>query len=405
MPAKFEEESEPDQPSLAAEDQKLVDDWWEEVWPIYSGKGRDKKSGWLLERTVAFLDQQPRLFSHLYLHDEFLFELAGGLAHVGRMDDYLALLRRLRREEPVTYLECFGYYDYDLIADALRTGRRHEIPAYLNLFQQHPLKHTEQRMELVDLLAWHGCETELRELLEPTAQIIADSPEVLCGDFGLRWLTYLAMFPFLAAGDDSKRALDELCQATEAIGYLEIGAPKNRTWLHRAVQLASRSPTEAGVDFKKSKDGCLENDVSWSFTGWVQRSKGLSWTSARFLSDTLLSYWDWRDQKEKPIGGPFGLNETRLDGYLTRRSYDICWFKGVTVFSTLQAFHYFTDYLVLHAQLSPAEADRLQSATSGMFELIRGAMDITDPVYRLYPAYAVLIGGPEARRSPDSRPA
>ena len=31
--------------------------------------------GWLLERTLAFLDEQPPLFRYLHLHEEFLLEI------------------------------------------------------------------------------------------------------------------------------------------------------------------------------------------------------------------------------------------------------------------------------------------------------------------------------------------
>ena len=92
---------------------------------LYGEETREETRGqaaWLLQRTLEFLEQQPRLFRHLYLHDEFLFELGGALARAGRLDDYLALLRRLRREQPDTYLQCFGYYDHDLIAEAIRSG-------------------------------------------------------------------------------------------------------------------------------------------------------------------------------------------------------------------------------------------------------------------------------------------
>ena len=397
----FKKAREPDWPPLSAEDQRPVDEWWEEVAPVYLGKGSREKCGWLLERTLAFLDQQPRLFRYLDLHDEFLFELGGALARAGRMDDYLALLRRLRQEEPSTYFECFGYFDHDLIADALRTGRRQEIPAYLDLFRLHPVKHIDQLAEVVDLLAWRGCETELRGLLEATAQTIADSPDVLGGGFGLFWLTHLAMAPFLEAGDDSEQAIDQLCQATGAVGYLAKDA-QNQEWLRRAVRLASRSHAEARLDLKKSKDRWLQNDAGWSFTGWARQSKGLSWTSARFLANALLDYWGWKDAEEKKGASPFGLNVTRLDRYLAQRCRDIFCLKGVRALSTLQAFHYFTEYLVVHDYFSVAEAGRLQSAAAGFFETIRGAVDSSDPAYRLCPTYAALLAGPGAASSPPA---
>jgi len=95
------------------------------------------------------------------------------LTRVGRRTDYLALLRRLRVEQPEMYFLRFGCYDEDLLTEALRTGRCDEIPVFLELFRQHPVKHIDEFAKVVDLLAWGGCEAELRDLLEPTAEIIA----------------------------------------------------------------------------------------------------------------------------------------------------------------------------------------------------------------------------------------
>jgi len=387
---------EPDWPPLPPEDQRLVDAWWKEVGPVYTGKGGKEKCGWLLERTLGFLDQQPRLFRYLYLHDEFLFEIGGALARSGHMDDYLALLRRLRREQPETYFQCFGYYDQDLIAEALRTGRREDIPAYLDLFRQHPVKHIDQFADVVDLLAWRGCETELRQLLETTARTIVDSPDVLGGEFGLVWLTHLSVFPFLEAGDDSPEVMNRLCQAAFAVGYLDESDPGNQPALRRQLRLASRSAADAGLDLKKREDEWFLHDVGWNFTGWARRSKGLTWTSARFLASALLDYWGWEDDEKKKATSPFGLNATRLDHYLAQRCRDFFCLKGVRPLSTLQAFHYFTEYLVAYGCFSAADAGALQSAVVDFYETIRGAVDPSDPAYHICPTYEALIAGPVA---------
>ncbi len=388
---------EPDWPPLAEADQRLVDAWWKVVAPIYTEKKPAKKreglAGWLLQRTLEFLEQQPRLFRYLYLHEEFLFELGGALARAGRLDDYFALLRRLRREQPDTYLQCFGYYDHDLIAEAIRTGRREEIPACLDLFKQLPVKHIDQLADVVDLLAWRGLEKELRELLTAVAQPVFGSPEVLRGDFGMLWLTHLAVFPFFQAGDDSPEAVDRLCQAALAVGYLDESNPDHATWFRRQLRLVSRPPSEAGLDLKKPKDKWFRHDVAWSFTGWARRNKGLTWTSARFLADALLDYWGWKEEKKKGAS-PFRLNEAQLDHYLAQRCRDLFWLKGVRAATTIQAFHYFTDYLVAHGYFGAADARLLQAAGARLFEIVRGAVDVCDPAYRICPTYDALIAAP-----------
>lgn len=379
----------PDWPPLSDADQQLVDAWWKEVGPVYTGRGGRKPHGWLLERVLAFLDQQPRLFRYLYLHEEFLFELGAALARAECTGDYLALLRRLRDEQPEMYFECFGYYDEDLLTEALRTGRREEIPACLRLFQEHPVKHIDHFARVVDLLAWRGYEPELKALLEPTARKIDDSPEVLAGEFGLEWLTNLAMFPFLEAGDASPAAMDRLREAAMVPGYLSDDAA-NRHWLARAVILSSRSPAEAGLDLNATGYKWLHDDVGWGFAGWLRRTRGLAWSSARLLADALLRYWAWKEERKKPTS-PFGLSKERLDHYLAQCCGDFMCINGVRALSTLQAFHYFTDYLVANDCFNPADALRLQAAAASFYETIRSAVDSCDSGYRLCPTYQALI--------------
>ena len=388
---------EPDWPPLSEADQGLVAAWWKEVGPVYTEKKQEKKregqAAWLLQRTLEFLEQQPRLFRHLYLHDEFLFELGGALARAGRLDDYLALLRRLRREQPDTYLQCFGYYDHNLIAEAIRSGRREEIQIYLDLFKQHPAKHVDQLADVVDLLAWRGLEKELQELLTAMAQPVFDSPEVLAGGFGLLWLTHLAVFPFFEAGDDSPEAVDRLCQAALAVGYLDESNPDNAKCFRRQLRLAFLPPSEAGLDLKKPQEQWFRHDVAWSFTGWARRNKGLPWTSARFLADALQDYWGWKEEKKKGAS-PFRLNEAQLDHYLAQRCRNLFWLHGVRAVTTIQAFHYFTDYLVAHGYFDAADARRLQAGGARLFETVRGAVDVCDPAYRICPTYDALIAAP-----------
>lgn len=377
-------------PPLSDAEQQVVDAWWKEVGPVYQGKDRGTQSGWLLERVLAFLEQHPRLFRYLYLHEEFLFELGGALARAERREDYLGLLRRLRHEQPEMYFECFGYYDEDLLTEALRTGRREDIPACLRLFQEHPAKHIDQFARVVDLLAWRGYETELKELLEPTAEKIACSPEVLGGEFGERWLTHLALFPFLEAGDASPAAVDRFFRATMGHGYL-IHDADNRAWFTRAITMSSRSPAAAVEDLKHTRSDWFHNDVAWSFTGWLRRTKALTWTSARFLAEALINYWIWREEGKKSTS-PFGLSKERLDHYLAQCCGDFFCLNGVRALSTLQGFHYFTEYLVAHDYFSSADALRLQDAAAAFFEPIRYSVDSSDSGYLICPTYEALIG-------------
>ena len=388
--------------ALSAESQRLVDAWWDEVNVVYMARGELKQVGWLLERTVAFLDEHPQLFRYLHLHEEFLLEIGPKLDRAGRKSDHCALLLRLRSEQPEVYSRCFGYWDLDLLAESLRAGRREGIPACLALFRQKPIRFIEEFAQVVDLLAWQGCETELRGLLEPTAAAIEDSAELVDGGFGMRWLTNLAMFPFLELGDDSPGAIKSLCQQVMAVGYLRDDAA-NREWLRRGMQMALPTETEAGLDLKQAHSARFDGDVAWSFAGWLRRTKDIGWASARFLAEAMLNYWYWAENAKKggkasgkkggktKVVASFGLDAGTLRDYLDDYCRDFFGIRSVTVLSTIQAFHYFTQYLVARGHLAGALASGLQTAAKGEFERIVNWLDDSNPAYRIYPTYERLI--------------
>jgi hypothetical protein len=64
--------------------------------------------------------------------------------------------------KPSCTSNAFGFYETDLLVEALRTGRREEVPEYLTLFREHPVAQVDQFARVIDLLAWRGCESEFR---------------------------------------------------------------------------------------------------------------------------------------------------------------------------------------------------------------------------------------------------
>jgi len=391
-------------PPLTVESEKLVDAWWEEVHPVYVGKDGLKQSGWLLERTVAFLDEHPQLFRYLFLHEEFLLEVGAWLDRAGRRTDHHELLLRLRGEQPEVHSQGFGFWDFNLLVESLRSGQREDIQACLPRFREEPIKFIDQFAEVVDLLAWHGCEAELRWLLEPTAAIIEDSPDVLNGGFGMRWLTHLAMFPLLESGDDTPEAFGGMCQQVMAVGCLEDNH-RNREWLRRAVLMALPTEAESGLDLKQPHSVQFDGDVAWSFAGWLRRTKGLRWASARFLAGIMLDYWHWTENKQKGLkrgrkkGGKtkaaatFSLDAGRLGDFLDNYCRGFFGIRTLTALPAIQSYHYFTEYLVERGHLSDEQASQVRTEATVHFIRVRNLVDVNDPIYQIYPTYEELITG------------
>jgi hypothetical protein len=394
-------------PLLPPDDQKIVDAWWAEVSPVYMKRGGLDRPEWLLERTVAFLDEHPRLFPHLDLQMEFLLEVGPALDRVGLMDSHHALLRRLRDEQPEAYEDNFGYWDLDLLVDALQTGNRQDIPACLKLFRENPIQFVDEFAKVVNLLAWQGCESELRDLLEPTANAIYESDEVVDGGFGMHWLTILAMLPILELGDTSAASLEKLYDRVMAVGFIDDNL-ENREWLLDGALMALPTELEAALNLNQPPSEKFIPAVGWSFTGWLRRNKGLPWTSARFLAESMLTYWDsraygnngTRTKGSKASGKSstdctFGLDEKRLSDYFLGECQEFFGISAITVVPALQALHFFTEYLVARGGIDSTRAAQLQAFAQREFDVIKKEVGENSAPYRIYPTYAALVGAME----------
>lgn len=393
----------PDWPALGEADQRIVDQWWDHVDPVYRREtSQPQEEDWLLRRTIEFLAQQPRLFRYLYLHEEFLFELGGSLARAGRMSDYVALLLRLRAEQPDTFEQSFGWYERDILTELIRTGRRAEIPQCFASFHRHPSARLDQRFEVTALLAWQGLELELVQFLEPLALKPASSAEAPITNRELRWLNDLAMLPFLKAGDVSPEARSQLRQTLLAIGHWTAEDLVKTDWMSREFELALLPPSQTKLDLKCLKGLNFFNDAAWSFSGWVRRHKALPWSTTRFLGEKLTHYWSWMALKTKKKS--LHLEAKELDPYLADGCRELLWLDGVAIFATLQALAYFTEYLAAHDYFNYAETGRLQAGYARLFQQALPGIEASDPAMRLYSSYEALIGGTSVAASVPSIP-
>ena len=186
----------------------------------------------------------------------------------------------------------------------------------------------------------------------------------------------------------------------------------NREWLRRGMQMALPTEAEAGLDLKQAHSVQADGDVAWSFAGWLRRTKGLGWTGARFLAVSMLNYWHWAKNSKKgghtggkkggktKVVASFGPDAGILHDYLDDYCRDFVGIRTVTVVPVIQAFHYFTEYLVARGHLDGVQAGQLQTAARLEFERIWKMVDDSNPVYRIYPTYERLIPGPSFHVEP-----
>ncbi|HVT28420.1 MAG TPA: SEC-C metal-binding domain-containing protein [Lacipirellulaceae bacterium] len=226
-------------PPLASDKETIIEDWWKGVAPHYTKRDADQ----MIERVKLALTEFPSLFSHLALHEEFLFELGGELGRRGRIPEYIALLKRLRRDQRQMYSFSYGAYDSDVIAELVVAGQGEEIPAYFDLFKQYPDTQPDYCHQICNLLAWRGLSEPLYLLCEAVATPMVTSSEVVGGHFALDWLIRREEIPFYEAQDASTDAVQRAVAATKALGErLQFPLTPDEDWLLTALRTCSESP-------------------------------------------------------------------------------------------------------------------------------------------------------------------
>jgi ribulose bisphosphate carboxylase small subunit len=93
-------------PELLPEQKALIDTWWRETKPYFKKNDADE----MLRRVLRFMEDWPKLFVHLGLEHEFLFELGAELGRRRQWSWHAELLRRIRIEHPEMYVRAFSQF-------------------------------------------------------------------------------------------------------------------------------------------------------------------------------------------------------------------------------------------------------------------------------------------------------
>lgn len=370
----------PPLPDLSEDNQRVVDAWWDEVTPFFESRDADE----LLERTLAFLDEQPRLFDHLCLHEAFLFELGAELARRRQWATYTELLMRLRQEQPEMYARSFGYYDHDVITELVIGGRKEEIPDYFSFFERYPDAEPDCAAEIVNLLAWTDCEEQLYEFVRFAAIPLYTSPKVIGGGFALCWLFFHEHLRFLEARDASEQAGRSLRKALFQLNVPDLEL-QDAGDFRRQLQLATDpSQSERVLSSTRVRDEDFYSDAGWSFCGYLHDQQGLGWVAARFLANQMEGYW-YDPENSGSSANPFLLSEKTLDRYLSRNIVRFFNIDGVRAAALLQAMVWFADYLAINGALKEGRVKTVRSMCERLFGQVRRLTEALDPAYRLQP--------------------
>ncbi len=367
--------------SLTPEEEKIIENWWKGVAPHY--KKRDAEE--MIQRVELALTEFPSLFIHLGLHEEFLFELGGELGRRGRIPDYIALLKRLRRDQRQMYSFSYGAYDSGVIAELVVAGQAEEIPAYLDLFKQYPDAQPDYCHQICNLLAWRGLTEPLYLLCESVATPMVTSSEVVGGHFALDWLIRREEVPFYKAGDASAEAVQVATVAIKTLGErLQFPLTPDEDWLSTALRTCLESPQ---VETHGYLSDLARQRLGLNFVSHLHRTHKVPWVQGFLLGDLLQDYVSWSRRQKLPW---FRLHKKDIEAFAVYRSKQFFCVDGVILLGILQGMTWFADYLQTAAVLSVTETARIRTDCRQLFDAGRKAVDSTDAAYRICPTFEQL---------------
>ena len=368
-------------PDLPPEQEKIIEDWWEETSPAYKKMDADQ----MIQRVETALTEFPSLFVHLGLHEEFLFELGAELGRRGRTSDYIALLQRLRREQRQMYSFCYGAYDSDVIAELVVTGQIVQIPDYLDLFKQYPDAQPDYCHETCNLLAWRGLAEPLYLLCEAVAGPMMTSSAVIGGNFALDWLLRREEIPLYEGGDDSPGALERAADSIARLGErIQYPLKPNTGWLCDGLKACVKLP-QAGL--RGNLSDLAQRRLGLNFVSHLRRARLVPWVQGFLLNDLLQGYFYWCRREKIPW---LRLQKKDIEAFAVSQSRQFIGVSGVTLLAIIQGMVWFAEYLGIATAISAPEAERIQLDCRQLFEAGRKVVDPTDPAYRICPTFEQL---------------
>ena len=369
-------------PKLPKEEQEIVDQWWEEFRTYYRERDADE----MINRITSFMEDHPTLFVHLYLHEECLFELGGELGERKEWSRYAELLMRIRKEHPEVHVCNFGYYDHDIIAELVLTGRREEIPDYFSFFKRYHESDVDESLRVINLLAAAGFDDELFELVHAVEMPVWSSLE-LTGRFATGWLAFEFYIPYLSRKEYPDIATSELVKDLRAQRI-----PRCSQFDYEIVEREFESAFAGPPcwDIKKCMNGedirLFYHFIACSFCRFLHDRKNLSWATSRFLTCMIEEFLTDIPPGKRPKKA-FNFNENYLEKHIVERYQSFFWVDGVQSMSLLRSIWYFTDYLLEHHMIEDSNAELNKQNCMRLFDLCKKAVGSKDPAPRLYAAF------------------
>ena len=205
----------------------------------------------------------------------------------GNSAEYIAFMERIRSEFADSYVKSHVYYDRDIIFYKVATGKKDEVPAFLNYFKEYPDHDADILFNLIRFLMTTDCGEILTDLLADIYYPVCVSPKIMRGEDILKPLLVSYYGPYLENGYSD----DDLLELVDRIKQLRISLVDHlyqpeffKSFFDRILA----EPTEWSIaDCATNKDiNQRYKDISLNFMGYLRKERGMGWGKGRIFSRT-----------------------------------------------------------------------------------------------------------------------
>ena len=309
-----------------------------------------------------FFEVHPNLVQNLELHDGVLFELGAQMIREGNSAEYIAFMERIRSEFADSYVKSHVYYDRDIIFYKVATGKKDEVPAFLNYFKEYPDHDADILFDLIRFLMTTDCGEILTDLLADIYYPVCVSPNIMRGEEILNPLLVSYYSPCLENGYSD----DDLLELVEQIKKIRIPLRDNlyRPEFFKSIfDIIMAEPIEWSIaDCATNKDIYQRyREICLNFMGYLRKERGMGWAKAEFFREQVNNYLVAIIPEGKTPKKPFIFTRHLIEQFIRQRCIAMFSLDCTKTLSLLRALFWFAEYLNQSGNISDEHKTEIQT--------------------------------------------
>lgn len=349
-------------PTISKDEEEIVDEWWD----VY--KKMDDNPDKIHRHLQQFMDKHPpEMVENLGMEHEILFELGAAYFRADRHEEYIQLLKEIRKKYPEVYRRSAGYYDSDIIAWLIANKQNDKIYDYLDYFEKFPADFVDKLFGVTDLLQATDNTQSLLALTKKVHQKVTTSPKVIGGQEIIFPLMTHIMSKFLQPGITEAALEQMLKELTEELGNHAFEGIN--FWKHRFDQIFRPFALwDESIPPKKSQLEEKYRAISFNYSRYLHEHKNISWISAHYYSQLILKYFfEYLDLSKNKPKTLFNFTRNMVDKIGSHIAGNFIYPDFFKVATVLNSIWYFQEYLHLCGNVVESQRKTFQEDCAGIY--------------------------------------